>query len=249
MEHLSFYEDEIPYGILEPFGLTQEMIEDLPRSTFMDILRGRCSPLLPISLKDENGTVFKAHTRIKLHRLDDDFVDVLFYPRLHSCPLDSYSEQEQKELRSGKAIISHAPGDESLKCFVQIDQDTNQVLYIPTPVIVRNLVGLIDTFQFDADDIRTVQSGEPVSFLIGDDKYTVGIDLTTKSGVKMLKADRAQWLSENGSDRMGKYSFGIYGCWVKDDSGDLSYVCEEDYTDELWGEQEKLIARNSAMKR
>ena len=48
---------------------------------------------------------------------------------------------------------------------------------------------------------------------------------------------------------MGRYSFGIYGCWVKDSEGNLEYVHEQDYTDEIWAEQQKAIARNSGLKR
>ena len=48
---------------------------------------------------------------------------------------------------------------------------------------------------------------------------------------------------------MGRYTFGICGCWVRDEDGNLSYVHEQDYNDEIWEEQEKAIARNSGMKR
>jgi len=43
-----------------------------------------------------------------------------------------------------------------------------------------------------------------------------------------------------------RFSFGIYGCWVKDANGDLSYVPEEEYSDEIIAEQQKHIDRNAA---
>ena len=248
MNKYIFDEEEIPYGILGQFGLTPEMIEDLPARAYIDILQGRCSPLLPITMKDDGGNTVDARTRFKLTRLDDD-VDVLFLPRLNRCELGSYSEDEQESLRSGKVIVSHAPDDGSVKCFVQVDPGTNQVLYIPTPVIIRNLMGVIDAFHLCTDDIRMVQDGEPVSFRCADEIMTCGIDLTEKTGIRMIVADRAQWLSERGTDRFDSYNFGIYGCWMKDGKGNLGYVSEEDYTDEMWAEQEKAIARNIGMKR
>ena len=55
MSRYKFKEDEVPYAILEQFGLTQEMIEDLPADVYTDILNGRLSPVLPISVKDKKG--------------------------------------------------------------------------------------------------------------------------------------------------------------------------------------------------
>ena len=43
-----------------------------------------------------------------------------------------------------------------------------------------------------------------------------------------------------------KYTFGCYGCWVMDDDGNLDYVPEEEYTEELWNEQKKSGERNRA---
>ena len=50
-----FVESEIPYGTLERFGLTQEMIEDLPVDVLQNICNGRRSPVLPIVITAEDG--------------------------------------------------------------------------------------------------------------------------------------------------------------------------------------------------
>ena len=36
-----------------------------------------------------------------------------------------------------------------------------------------------------------------------------------------------------------KYNFGLYGCWTMDDEGNLDYVNEANYTDEMWSELKK----------
>ena len=77
----------------------------------------------------------------------------------------------------------------------------------------------------------------------------MGIDLTEKSGIRLTLGSREKWLKEKGESTMGRFSFGIYGCWVKDSEGNLDYIHEQDYTDEIWAEQEKAIARNSGLKR
>lgn len=36
-----------------------------------------------------------------------------------------------------------------------------------------------------------------------------------------------------------KYNFGIFGCWTMDENGNLDYIHEEDYSEEIWNEQKK----------
>ena len=249
MSRYKFKEDEVPYAILEEFGLTQEMIEDLPTDVYTDILSGRLSPVLPISIKDKKGRTVSARARFKLVRDADDETDIVFHPRLVHCDLDCYSPREQEALRSGKAIISHAPYDETAKCFVQIDTGTNQVIYVPTPVIGKNISHLMDVFELSSGEIQSLQNGDVVCINDEDEDVAIGIDLTEKSGIRLVLGTREKWLKEKGESTMGRYSFGIYGCWVKDSEGNLGYVHEQDYTDEIWAEQQKAIARNSGLKR
>ena len=54
-----FEEGEIPYGALEKFGLSHEMIEDLPMHVLEDIWNGRQSPVLPIHVTDDEGELIK----------------------------------------------------------------------------------------------------------------------------------------------------------------------------------------------
>ena len=249
MSRYKFQEDEVPYAILEEFGLTQEMIEDLPTDVYHDILNGRLSPVLPISLTDKEGGTVSARARFKLVRDAAENADVIFHPRLVRTELDRYSPEEQDALRSGKAIISHAPDDPSTKCFVQIDTGTNQVIYVPTPVIGKNISHLMDIFELSSGEIQSIQDGDVVCINDEDEDVAIGIDLTEKSGIRLVLGTREKWLKEKGESTMGRYSFGIYGCWVKDSEGNLGYVHEQDYTDEIWAEQQKAIARNSGLKR
>ena len=249
MSRYKFREDEVPYAILEQFGLSQEMIEDLPTHVYTDILNGRLSPVLPISIKDQKGFTVSARARFKLVRDSEDEADIVFHPRLVRCELDRYNPEEQEALSSGKAIISHAPDDETAKCFVQVDTGTNQVIYVPTPVIGKNISHMLDLFEFQPDKIRALQDGEIVTMAEDGEEVSVGIDLTEKSGIRIVIGDSRSWLREKGEPAMGRYSFGIYGCWVTDPAGNLDYVHEQDYTEEFWDEMKKAIARNGGPKR
>ena len=180
-QEFEFNEEQVPYDLLGQYGLTREMIEDLPEAPYRDIMNGLLSPVLPVSVRDEAGNTISARTRIRLVGTDDGKVDVLFYPRLLRCELDSYSEAEQYELRQGRVILSHAPDDPERKCFVQIDPDTNQVMYVPTPVIGRNIRNLMDRFELSTDDITLIQMGEAAVVGTGKDVLAIGVDLSERT--------------------------------------------------------------------
>lgn len=77
-----YEESEMPYGTLSQFGLTQEMVDDLPTDVLADIYNGRKSPVLPVTIQTEDGETVEGRTRFALVRNDRDEVDLLFYPVL-----------------------------------------------------------------------------------------------------------------------------------------------------------------------
>lgn len=105
MKQARFDLTELPFGTLARFGLTQEMIEDLPMYVLEDICQGRHSPVLPVRVTGENGESFESRTRIAFVRKNDGQADVVFYPVLKTSPLEKYSEAQQKQLLDGKAVI------------------------------------------------------------------------------------------------------------------------------------------------
>lgn len=89
MKQVRFDLTELPFGTLARFGLTQEMIEDLPMYVLEDICQGRHSPVLPVRVTGENGESFESRTRIAFVRKDDGQADVVFYPVLKTSPLEN----------------------------------------------------------------------------------------------------------------------------------------------------------------
>ena len=249
MKQVRFEEHEVPYKVLGQFGLTREMIEDLPLFALEDIGRGRRSPVLPIRVSDEDGQTVKSRTRFALVRLDDGKVDVVFYPVLETSPLEQYNEEQQKQLMDGKAILAQVETAEGRqKMFVQIDPGTRQVMSVATPVIGRNLQVLSDEMRLGPAEIRSIQNGEPLTFLVDDETITVGIDLNDRTGLRFCDGDSQKW-KEQAKREWDKYTFGCYGCWVTDEDGNLDYVPEEQYTEELWNEQKKSAERHAASLR
>ena len=247
MKRNSFEESEVPYQTLAKFGLTHEMIEDLPMHALDDISNGRPSPVLPVSMEVNEGYSIKSRTRFALVRMADGNVDVIFYPVLKYAPLEKFTKEQQELLKQGKAVVADVdmPDGAHVKAFVQIDGETNQVMAVPTPVIGRNLQVLSDELSLGGTELKSIQNGEALTFAVEDEPVTVGIDLKSDTGIRFANGDGEQWRRE-GKREWDKYTFGIYGCWVMDDDGNLDYVPEEEYTEELWNEQKKAAGRHAS---
>ena len=108
----SFEENEMPFDILERFGLTQTMIEDLPTDVLQNIYNGRKSPVLPVHITADDGEEVKARTRFSLVRTEEGGVDVLFYPQLDEYDLKMFNESQSQNLLAGKPIIGHLESNE-----------------------------------------------------------------------------------------------------------------------------------------
>ena len=156
MNRNRFSDSEIPYQILRKFGLTQEMIGDLPTHALSQIEEGYRSPVLPIEFIDDQGNVYKSRTRFSLCRTEDNRVDVLFYPQLEQARLDKFSEENKNKLQSNKAVIEQitTADGRDIQAFLQIDKGTQQILYVPTPVIGRNLQAIADEFHLSNAELN-----------------------------------------------------------------------------------------------
>lgn len=239
----AFDESEIPYETLTRFGLTHEMVEDLPEEIIENILNGQRSPVLPVAVTLEEGEVVKARTRIQLVRQPDGNVDVLFYPKLDEYDLQLFDNEQKEKLMAGKAImgrIDNAKG--GTMSFFQIDPENRQVLSVPTPVIGRNIQYVSDRYNLSAAEVEKLQNGEILSIMADEEEFTVGIDLNSKTGIRFAAGNEETWRKESRQE-WKRYQFGIFGCWVADKEGNLDYVPEKDYTEDMW-EAQRGYARN-----
>lgn len=240
-------DEEIPYEVLNRFGLSQEMIEDLPQNVLSGIRDGRRSPVLPICYTCEDGTQVHDRARFSLVRDEEaEKVRVMFYPKQNRVTLDMFSDAEQAKLREGKAIIGTMTTKDGrdVQAFIQLDADTLQVLSVPTPVIGNNLQVLAEHFQLSSAELTCLKNGEPLTIADESEEVTFGIDLNASKGFRHCMGNAQKW-KEQASQGMGTYTFGIFGCWVKDDAGNLDYVPEDKYTEAMW-EAQKRIGMNRA---
>ena len=90
--------------------------------------------------------------------------------------------------------------------------------------------------------MQKLQNGDALSVLNDEDEeITMGIDLNSKTGIRFAAGDKQTWKRE-AKREWDKYNFGAFGCWVAE-GGNLDYVHEEDYSEEMWQEQKKVGMR------
>ncbi len=259
---------EIPYYVLETFGLTRNMIDDLPMDVLSKILSGQRSPVLPVEVDGVNGEKVCSKARFSLVYAEDGKLDVVFHPvfepigeKICMVTRDMATGKEQLKMMDTRAVYSDAVMDglkagrvvmdyitagdgRKVKSFLQLDPETNEVLAVPTAVIGRNLQTLVGEFGLTVAETNCIQNGEILTIAQDEEQVSVGLDLNSATGLRFEKGDEKRW-KEGGVRQWNKYSVGVFGCWMME-NGDLSYIPEEEYTEEIWDEIEKQ--RNNRIK-
>lgn len=244
-----FTEDEIPYNILERFGFTREMLEDMPDGIIKKLKNGHTTPMLPIRVTADNGDKILSAARMSLYRNDNGEVRIMFFPRLKKAELSRFSPQQQKSLNEGETIIGNMtmPDGKKAPAFFQIDHETNQLKSVPVAVLDNNIKFIAEELHLSQPEVNCIRNGKLLAADYKDTQWTLGVSLNEASGVRVVAGDEQAWREEDKRD-YGKFNFGLNGCWIANDEGGLDYVPEDEYTDELWDEMKKRgnLQRNAS---
>lgn len=240
MNQSQFTEEEIPYHILNRFGLTREMIEDLPEGLGQRLRDGRTTPVLPIKVIADNGDTILAAARLSLHRNSDGDVRVMFYPRLEKIDLSRFPEAQREPISGGETVISEfsLPDGKRAPAFYQIDPETNQVMAVPVAVVDNNIRVIADELRLTPPEVNCLRNGKLLTTQYQDKMWTIGVSLREQPGIRVVCGDEDTWREDDRRD-YGKFNFGLNGCWISNEEGGLDYVPEDEYTEELWDEMKK----------
>ena len=75
MEYVDkFDESEIPFEALGKFGITQQMIDDLPEQVMLLLTTGQYTPVMVLNTSNEAGQTIETKARISLVRNTDGSV-------------------------------------------------------------------------------------------------------------------------------------------------------------------------------
>lgn len=105
MKQVRFEFEELPYDTLSQFGLTQEMIEDLPMHILEELSHGRHSPVLPIKVTDENGNTVTDRSRFAFVRKENGEADVIFFPVLKNHRWKSTTRNSRNSFEPARSSL------------------------------------------------------------------------------------------------------------------------------------------------
>lgn len=248
-----------PYDVFSRFGLTEGMLLDLPDYVHDIIECGGKSPLLPLTVKRSDGSSVRCYAKFSLVDFDGS-TEVLFYPKYKNADLSRFDEQQRDSLLEGKVIVADVEDrfvteegvedEQVIRAFVQLDKDTNSVVYSPTQTIGRNISALGEVYGLDGDELKRFWDGGLVMAQVRnsediEEPVTIGVDLFTETGVIAVPGISEQWIMAVRRG-MPEYSFGVEGCWVNR-GGKLAYVPEESFTPDILAAQQET-ARQRALQ-
>lgn len=240
MNNQTFLETEIPYDSFDRMGFSQEMIDDLPESIMDKLLSGEKTPLLASKINDNNGNPMRAC--IWLERNENGTVEAMYRPYDNVRDYSEFSKSEQKTLLSGGVVRTTLKGN--VPSYYQMDEQTNRILSCPVDCLKSNIDGFIQNFAHV--DVKKFEDGKPQTLQEGENAITFGIDLSDSKGFRFVNGTEVDWKEEKGKENLPKYNFGIYGCWTVDNDNNLSYVSEENYTDDIVKAQNELVENNKS---
>lgn len=224
--------DDIPYDILEEHGLSQQMVDDLPEEVMQKLLSGERTPVLPLIIKGVEG-------KAKISLVDtENGIDVMVMPYFSQAKLDEFKEEQRNILLEGHVLLATQDSEET---YFQLDDETNQIISCPKNTILNNIQVLEQQDSIDAETAKALMQGQTSTFSRDGGTLTYEIDLTEETGIRTSKGEAVT--KDKTEEKLPRFSFGIYGCWVNDDTGNLSYVEEDNYTPEMMEAQERAAAK------
>lgn len=245
MEYVDkFDESEIPFEALGKFGITQQMIDDLPEQVMLLLTTGQYTPVMVLNTSNEAGQTIETKARISLVRNTDGSVSLRFAPYWESADLEEFSLEEQQKLMNGLVIMRE---EGTHLYYAQLDTMTNQVMRVPVELIQHNIDSFFQKGHIDETNKQHVINGQlaEIRSNTSPDVVTVGIDLNETDGLRIVSGDAAAWQEEAYISDMPEYNFGFYGCWISDHNGHISYVPEDKYTEEIQSELMRTAGQNA----
>jgi len=223
---------ELPYDLFNEFGITYEMIDDLPESAMNRILTGKYSPVIEVNMKNY-GEVCRTWTRFKITE-NEGKLGIVFAPCLNKDSLDNYSDIDRLRLLKGLPVRTEDNSGNLV--YAQLDTETNQIMTVPATIVSNNIETLLLNKAVTRENKNSLATGNRLTITSekdGKTAVTIGIDLNEETGLRIVDGDEEKWEKVRRDDRLPKYSFGLYGCWVRNDDNTLTHFTEHEYTPEI----------------
>lgn len=213
-----FKAKEIPFRELEEYGIAKEAFLDLPKKALDNLLTGRLSPLLRLTVEGKNGKKYHLPAKIRLQRNMDGTTGLMIYPSMKNISNGlGLSDNEKKKLQEGNTIVKAMDrGNGKERCYLQLDMETNTVMNVRTSDI--HIPEAVGETVIGNEQKERIRNGEPVEIQLGDTKVTVGVDLNDRTGFKVINGDLDQWRMKKLVE-WDRITPGATGYWQTSENG------------------------------
>ena len=251
-----FLMNDMPWEELKKIGMTEEAFLDLPKDSIDRILTGNLSPLMKMTFVDKDGNAMKVPESMKLEQNEDMTVPVKFrlerdadgkvtlmlHPKKSEIDLkigDTQLTADQvKRMKNQESVLTEVrKGGKDEKCYVQLDQDLNVVHMVrEKDVVIPNAIGDVVIGTKQAQQIR---EGKPVQLEVGDTKVTVGVDINSRNGFRIVEGNMDLW-RQRKLEQWDKVTPGVKGYWKTSENG---------WEYELHHNKEEKLTRSQTIER
>lgn len=236
MTNTYFDRSDLPYESFERFGLTHDMVDDLPDHIIQALCESRLTPQLPLRVEDEQGNIHEGAARVRLEQGELGQALLSFYPVFELPKLEGLSQEQAERLEKGEGVVADHADDngEDVEYMHILDRETNQVFRVPMEDLDANIQIVATHLNMVGPEVSALREGKTVTSSVENLQTTVGIDIEAGEGLRLSRGDIKDWANAKKDD--SELYFGLNGCWHKDSNGRFKYTPEDEYTEGMWAE-------------
>lgn len=194
-------------------GISKKHRDNLPDKEKEKILKGDVSSLMVSSVTTDKGEKVTLPYKFQMKPGKNGDVNMVVYPVNKELKTDfKLSENELKSLRKGH-IVTHTHNGKEL--FLQYDRDTNKIAHANKAEVMMSLqkqsleerlknsevgsklsdkdVTCIKDIHLGPEQTQTLREGKAVTLKIGETEVTMGVDIKSGDGFKILEGNLNDW--------------------------------------------------------
>lgn len=195
-----FQENALPFDGLAKLGIDQDGFNHLPDNLKTSLLKGEVTPVIEAQVITSQGKEVKIPLRMQLlsDGVDNNPKLVVYPIRPNIDNTLGLSQYEMERIKAGEVIrMEVLSNGRRFPEFVQLDPRTNSLVHCRVSDLKMDseLASLesIKDIQLGTQQKDAIRDGRPVELQVGDEKVTVGVNLTEPQGFKVIKGDMDEW--------------------------------------------------------
>lgn len=209
---------EVPMEQLKELGIDEKAFLDLPKDALDKILTGNLSPLMKMQITNVEGKQVEFPAKFRLTRDEQGNVNVAVQPvRKQLENKLGLTPDEIERLKNQETILKPVATREGNEMkYVQYDKDLNIVFTQKQDAIsIPNAIGDVI---LGTEDVERIRKGQPVELEVGDTKVTVGVDLNSRGGFRVVNGDIDMWRQKK-LEQWDRITPGAQGYWKTTENG------------------------------